>query len=428
MTKLLPLKKLVALLFTIICFHDLQAQDKASTLHHLNTLLINTVMVDGFTAPAASRVYSYPNIAFYECIRQDDASLPTLVGKLNGLTAIPQVAPGTNADHFISACIAYSYVAQSLARSGQPLEDWRQQFMDSLLLKARGDAALIRNSLLYGKLVADSVLAWAQRDHYDKLRSLPAPAFSQEPGSWQPAANAQAMEPNWKNIRPFLLSASGQFSPKEKLVYSAEKNTTFYKTMMELYNSRPDNTQKAIAQYWDDNTAPKTGLLSPGGHWLMITGQACEKKNETVGRSALAYSLTAIAISDAFIAAWDEKFRSSLARPVTVIHDLVDKKWQPYIQTPSSPVFTSGHAVIAHSAAVVLTALFGNDYAFTDKAAMALGKEARAFTSFSDASNECAISRVYAGVQYPESVRISSIQGKEIGTYVIQKLYPGAKQ
>jgi len=298
--------------------------------------------------------------------------------------------------------------------------------MDSLLLKARGDGELIRNSLLYGKQVADSVLAWAQRDSYDKLRGLPAPGLSKEPGSWQQAANAQAMEPNWKTIRPFTLNASGQFSPKEKLVYSAEKSAAFYTTMLELYNMKPDNTQKAIAQYWNDDPAAKTGPGSPGGHWLVIAKQACESKNETVGRSSLAYTLTAIAISDAFIASWDEKFRANLARPVTVIHDLVDKKWKPYIQTPSSPAFTSGHGVIAHSAAVVLTALFGDDHAFTDNAGTAAGKEARAFRSFFEASDECAMSRVYAGVQYPESVRISIVQGKETGAYVIQKLYPGA--
>jgi len=64
------------------------AQQKEQLLHNLNKLLVNTVMEDLFTPPIASRIYVYPNIAFYECIRLDDPSLPALTGKLNGLKNI----------------------------------------------------------------------------------------------------------------------------------------------------------------------------------------------------------------------------------------------------------------------------------------------------------------------------------------------------
>src|SRR5438045_2303015 len=81
---------------------NVQGQNKEQTLHELNTLLVNTVMVDFFTPPVAARIYSYPNIAFYECIRQDDPSLPSFSGKLNGLGNIPAVQNG-KIDNFIAA-------------------------------------------------------------------------------------------------------------------------------------------------------------------------------------------------------------------------------------------------------------------------------------------------------------------------------------
>jgi hypothetical protein len=73
------------LLLIIFCsINFVKAQQKENTLHGLNTLLVNTVMEDLFTPTVASRIYVYPNIAFYECIRQDEPSLAMISEKLNG--------------------------------------------------------------------------------------------------------------------------------------------------------------------------------------------------------------------------------------------------------------------------------------------------------------------------------------------------------
>ncbi len=441
MNKILRFKRASLSTFILICLSvsTAKAQSKAETLHQLNTLLINTVMVDFFTPPVASRIYSYPNIAFYECIRLDDPSLPTLSGKLNGLGILPAPDKNNTVDNFIAAAVSFSYMAQNLVGSEYKLENWRQAFIDSLLLKARGDAGLIRNSILYGKHVADSIFAWAKRDNYNQSRAMPRFTLSKEPGTWQPtpADYAQAIEPFWNTIRPFTLTSPSQFSPKEKLVYSLKKNSAFYKTMMDVYETvkNLDTTKKAIAKYWDDNPNVSVNMghlnyfihkISPGGHWLMIAKQACEEKNETVSRSSLAYTLTSIALLDGFISCWDEKFKTNLIRPITVINDHIDKNWQPYIQTPPFPEFTSGHAVVSNAAATVLTTLFGNNYEFTDKTEIPFGNDTRHFKSFYEASEEVSWSRVYGGIHYPATALISIVQGKEVGNHVLKTLYPAA--
>ncbi len=270
---------LIILLFALN-LQPVKAQDKAAVLHQLNSLLINTVMDDFFTPPVASRIYSYPNIAFYECIRLDDPTLNSLSGKLNGMGKLPVAPANTKIDHLIAGAVSFSYVAQNLVGSEHKLEGWRQKFIDSLLLKVRGDAELIKNSLLYGKLVADSVFAWVKRDNYNQSRGMPRFTVSQESGTWQPtpADYAQAIEPYWNTFRPFTLSTPSQFSPKEKLVFSLKKNSPFYKTMMEVYETgrKLDTAQKATAKYWDDNPNVSVNMghlnyfihkISPGGHW-----------------------------------------------------------------------------------------------------------------------------------------------------------------
>lgn len=438
MIKQLLLKRVLFLSFIFLHFNvnQAKAQDKAGVLHQLNSLLINTVMVDFFTPPVASRIYAYPNIAFYECIRQDDAALPSIAAKFKVPVGIPKPA-SAKTDNFIAACISFSYVAQKLVGSEYKIEDWRKAFTDSIL--KTGDSVIAKNSMLYGRRVADSILAWVQKDNYNQSRGMPRFTISSKLGTWQPtpADYAQAIEPHWRTIRPITLKKASQFSPKEKLVFSLNKNSTFYKTMMEVYTigNNLDTTQKAIAKYWDDNPNVSVNMghlnyfihkISPGGHWIMIARQACEEKKESVSRSSLAYTLTSIALFDAFIATWDEKFKTNLIRPITVINDYVDKNWQPYIQTPPFPEFTSGHAVISNSAAAVLTGLFGDNYEFTDETEIPFGNDTRHFKSFYEAAKESTWSRVYGGIHYPETARISIVQGKEIGTNVLKTLYPAA--
>ncbi len=411
------------------------AQQKEQTLHQLNTLLVNTVMEDLFTPPVASRIYVYPNIAFYECIKNDDASLTTLAGKLNGLKNIPASPAGV--DNFIAACISFSYVAQTLVGSEYKIENWRNSFTDSIYKNT--DSLIVKLSVGYGKTVADTIIAWTKKDNYLKSRGLMRYVLGKKPGDWQPTPldYAQGLEPNWNTIRPLTLKTPSQFSPKEKLVFSTDKKSVFYKTMMATYqiSKNLDTAQKATALYWDDNPNVSKIMghlnyfihkISPGGHWIMIAQQACIKKNVPVAKAAQLYTLTAIAIFDAFISCWHEKYQTNLIRPVTIINRMVDAGWEPYIQTPPFPEFTSGHSVTSNAAATVLTNLLGHNFEFTDVSEIPFGNKARTFKSFFTAAAESSASRVFGGIHYPETARISVLQGKAIGNYVFRLLHPAA--
>lgn len=418
------------LIFCIFTSHVF-AQNKAQTLHDLNTLLINTVMDDLYTPPISARIYIYPNIAFYECIRSDDPALPTLVGKLNGLNNLPAIPKSTPINNFIAACVSFTYVAQNLVGSEYKIEDWRKVFIDSVM--QHGDNTISQTSIAYGKQVADSIIAWTKKDNYLRSRGMMRHVIRKDPGSWQPTPNdyAQALEPNWCTIRPLMLKTCSQFSPAKKLLYNPSRRSAFFKdNVMEVYrlSKTRDSTKINIAKYWDDN--PNISVvdghltyfihkISPAGHWLMITRQACIGKNLPVTKAAQAYTLAGIAMFDAFIACWDEKFKVDLIRPVTVINRFVDAKWEPLIQTPPFPEFTSGHAVISNAAATVLTRLLGDNYFFTDNTEIPFGIRPRSFSSFNAAAEESSWSRVYGGIHYPETARISIHQGKQVGSYVL---------
>src|SRR5690606_19080019 len=109
-----------------------------------------------------------------------------------------------------------------------------------------------------------------------------------------------------------------------------------------------------------------TKKITPGGHWLGITKIASKKKNLDFDNTVYAYAATSLAIADAFISCWEEKYNSELIRPETLINSLVDENWTPVLQTPPFPEYPSGHSVVSGAAAVVLTQLFGDDFSYDD--------------------------------------------------------------
>jgi hypothetical protein len=202
---------------------------------------------------------------------------------------------------------------------------------------------------------------------------------------------------------------------------------------MEVYEvvKNADDNQKEIASFWDCNpyVMNVTGhvmhaskKITPGGHWMGITTIACEQDSSNFVQSSAAYCLTSIALADAFISCWDEKYRSNLIRPETVINENIDENWVPLLQTPPFPEYTSGHSVISTAAAITLTSLFGEAFSYTDDVEVKYGLPARKYKSFAAAADEAAISRLYGGIHYRPAIVHGVDQGKKVGNYIVQQL------
>jgi hypothetical protein len=132
--------------------------------------------------------------------------------------------------------------------------------------------------------------------------------------------------------------------------------------------------------------------------------------------------LTGITIMDAFISCWDEKYRSNRIRPETYINRYINIKWQPLLQTPPFPEYTSGHSVVSTAAAEVLTYLLGDQLAFTDNSEELFEIPARSFTSFRQAAAEAAISRLYGGIHYRDAIENGQQQGKQLAAFIVNRL------
>ena len=405
----------------------------AAPLHDAVKQVNDVIVYDIFSPPQASRVYAYASIAAYEILRQRDTASRTLAGQLNGLTPVPALAAGDEISLSLAGVHAYMVVGRALTFS-QARMDTLRGAMDQRM-RAGLPTAVFERSIAYGDTVAKHILAWAATDRFKQSRGLPKYSVTREVGRWVPTPPAymDAVEPNWGTLRPFVMDTSNQFKPAPPLPFDTAKTSPFYKQMLEVHSVSRSMTdeQRAIAAFWDCNpfvmhvqghTMFATKKMSPGGHWMGIVRIASNKVNADISRAAEAYAMTAIGLADGFLSVWAEKYRSNVIRPETMINAYLDESWQPLLQTPPFPEYTSGHSGISSAASVILTKVYGENFSFADSTEVEYGLPVRTFTSFTQAASEAAISRLYGGIHYRRAIEEGQVQGRKVGELVLAKV------
>ncbi|WP_298311036.1 vanadium-dependent haloperoxidase [uncultured Aquimarina sp.] len=427
------------LLFLNACQKEVKEIEITSDDYHQAVDKITEVMVhDIFSPPVASRIYNYANIAAYEVIRQEDGNYKTLSNQLHGLKSIPAVDTTKSINYKLSALVAYLEVGKSLLFSEDRVEVYRDSIYNAWKLQ---NEVTFNDSKTYGLTVAEHIKKWYATDNYAQTRTMPKFSVNTEdPSRWQPTPPdyMDGIEPHWKEIRPSIIDSSSQFKPAKYPDFSLEKDTPFYKELMETYEvgqkikEEGEGSEKLeIAQFWDCNPYVSTHKghlmfatkkITPGAHWIGICKIACKKTNADFAKTVFAYTKTSIAIADAFISCWDEKYRSNLIRPETLINQHIDENWTPVLQTPPFPEYTSGHSVVSGAASTVLTTIFGDNFAFDDDTELQYGLPVRSFKSFNQAADEAAISRLYGGIHYRAAIDLGLDQGRALGNFVVNKL------
>jgi len=399
-----------------------------------NRKLTDVIVADIFTPPVASRIYAYSNIAAYEGIRFSDSTKNSLGGQLNDL--ILTAAPDSNKEYYypLTSMVAFLNVAKVLVFDIERVDNLRKDLLKDVQ-EIGIDKEIYENSISLGDAISSEIIERASTDGYLRRTALPRFSVNKDPGRWKPTPPdyMEAIEPHWNTIKPFVLDSAGQFDPGLPTNFEISDNSQFYKEAKEVYETvkNVDSTQLEIAKFWDCNPNISTTKghvmyfqqqISPGGHWVHITAQVLDEKETNAVDAAATLAQVSVAIADAFISCWDQKYKSSLTRPETFINEHIDPDWAPILQTPAFPEHTSGHSVASSAAATVLTHVFGDNYAFADETEVPYGLPVRSYKSFNHAAKEAAISRLYGGIHYRPAIELGVKQGKAVGEYVIEQI------
>ncbi len=323
-----------------------------------------------YTPPAASRTFAYVGIVAYEAAASGLPSLQSLAGQLNGLTVIPARVEGKRHDDAIvlhaALCNAINALFDNTGPTGQRALVAQKRKIEATLFAGKSQS-LVKRSMAYGEAVARHVLAWSQDDGGAVIENLGFPAeynVSKSPGHWVPtnpiALQQTPLLPQWGANRTFVLTKVADCGLLPPPSYSEDKTSEFYKQALETFEARKKLTpeQKAIARFWADDAMLST---TPPGHWIEIALNIFDRDGLKLDRRVETLALVSVAMADAFIACWHEKFRYDLIRPVTYIRNHIDPKFEPLLITPPFPEYPSGHSVQSGAAEMVLTTVDGRE-------------------------------------------------------------------
>lgn len=422
-------KRLVALCFIIIglAFQPAQASPVGAdtVMRDWYRLILELVRhTPTYSPPVASRAFAYLGVTAYEALAAGDMTMTSLAGQLNGLTPVPRREAGLAYDEAVVMQAALSSAAREFFGNTGPtgqraLKRMTEKLSSEVSVGLAPD--LVARSQAYGESITAHILAWSLDDGGAKVENMGFPlefALGSNKDSWVPTSliNQQQMPllPQWGENRPFALQTGNACPLPAPPVYSEDKDSDFYKEAMEVYeavNSVTDE-QRAIARFWSDDP-----MLSPTppGHWIVIALKVLDEQEAGAAEHADLLARLGISLADAFIGCWHSKFEYDLLRPVTYIKRVIDPKWEPILITPPFPEYPSGHSTQSGAAATVLTAFFGENFAFTDNTHEKDKLPNRSFKSFWDAAEEAGISRLYGGIHFRAAIDRGLDQGRCIG-------------
>ncbi len=372
----------------------------------------------GFSPPVASRAFGYLGLTLYEAVVAGIPRRRSLGGHLAGLR-LPEPPRRARRMHWpASANSALATTTRVLFASTSPANHAAiDQLEASLRPRARsGSNLLVAESIDWGRSVASAVMSWSRDDggHDAHLRNFPSdhePPVG--PGLWEPTPPdfLPALQPTWGRNRTFAVGSGGECGSGDHPPYSERSDSAFFDDAVEVYETvlAVSDEQREIASFWSDDPGR---TATPPGHSISILNQVATVEQLDLATAAECYLKVGFAVSDAFVTCWNTKYQYNLLRPITYVRAHLDAGWSPLLPTPPFPEYTSGHSVQSGAAFAVMGDIFGDAYELTDRTHDRLGLAPRSFTSFSQAADEAAISRLYGGIHFRPAIELGLEQGR----------------
>lgn len=393
-----------------------------------------------YRPPAAARMMAYTGLAGYEATVNGMPEYNSLGNQFPGM-ALPLIE---QKEYYWPACANAAYAKMfryfyphikntDLTRISALENKFNEEFY------AKTSAEILERSTAYGELVADAIYEYSRSDVYGhEAYKDPRPAsyFPPKIGPkgeklWQPTwpDYTPALFPYWGKVKTFAMK-TGDLKAKPPIDYSEEVNSRFYQQAMET-KVWVDNSileDKWIAEFWSDDFYEVT--FEPAARLIAIGNQMVVTDKITLDKAVELYAKMGMAMSDAAVAIWGNKYVYNVRRPIEYIREIIDPNWKtilnnPYTNvqgvTPEFPAYPSGHSGFGSSGGLILTNIFGDNRPFTDNCHQDryefLGTP-RTFTSFVEAGLEDAYSRIRLGVHYrmdcDEGVRLGNLAATRV--------------
>jgi hypothetical protein len=248
----------------------------------------------------------------------------------------------------------------------------------------------------------------------------PTPSFigsPPQPAAFSPMANLYLME-----TKPYVMERPSQFRPEAPPALTSAAYLRDYNEVKALgarVSAKRTPEQTDLAYFWSGSYISQ---------WNDALRSIADARKMDIGDSARLFALANLAAADAAIACWDSKRHFNFWRPVTAIREadndgneetVADASWEPLINTPNYPDYTSGANNVTAAITTTLERFFGTDtFTFTVTTAVPLAKQkARTYERFSDAAAEVVEARILLGIHFRFADVVARTQGTQVANW-----------
>lgn len=362
----------------------------------------------------STRNFAIMHAAIYDAVNSIDGKHAPYLVRLPGVSAgASQEAAAAAAAH--EALVAL-YPAFKVQLDGQ-LQQSLAQIPDG---PGKTEAIAI------GVAVADQILAARANDG---ANNPPLPyTFGTAPGDYQstpPNFPPQPQLTQWPRVTPFALRRANQFRPGPPPALTSDEYSDVFNEIKSLgivgsTTATPD--EALTGRFW-------SGAIQ--NYWNEITQTAALAHNLTTAQNARLFALVNLSLADSVIAFYDAKYTYNFWRPVTAIRaddpninpeTIPDPNWLPEVLTTApDPSYPGAHAVISEAAAEILRSFFRRDHLDFSITSEVLPGIERSFTSFSAASEEATLSRIFAGQHFRSDLTAGHRLGRDVADFVADR-------
>jgi hypothetical protein len=256
--------------------------------------------------------------------------------------------------------------------------------------------------------------------------NAPDPAFKvgTDPWSWQPPPGISPRGVTWHRLKPFALTSADQFPlPGPLSVHSPEfaKDIDEVRRIGSRDSRDRSSMETATAIFW---------TVGPGPLYNDIARKESGAKRLDLMDNARLFAVLNVAMADASVATWHEKWRHNFLRPSTAIRNAdklgnpaiqPDPSWQPLINVPAHPDYPSGHAALSAAAVAVFRNYFGTDeIASKPSYTHPAGGITLQWPTYTALIEQNGRARVLGGIHTKTACEHGNILGHQVGKYVFE--------